>query len=104
MIRNLSILILGLSLTLFARARDDPQKPLRAGIIGLDTSHVTAFTALLNNPKNTGDLAGVRVVAAYPGGSPDLPDSINRVEGFTKTLREKYKVEIVDSIDELLNR
>lgn len=104
MIRNLSILILGLGLTLFARAQDDPQKPLRAGIIGLDTSHVTAFTGLLNREKNTGDLAGVRVVAAYPGGSPDLPDSINRVEGFTKTLRDKYEVEIVDSIDTLLKK
>ena len=104
MIRNLSILLLGLGLTLFARAQDDPVKPLRAGIIGLDTSHVTAFTGLLNNPKNTGDLAGVRVVAAYPGGSPDLPESINRVEGFTKTLRDKYKVAIVDSIDELLKK
>jgi hypothetical protein len=104
MIRNLSMMILGLGLTLIARAQDDPQKPLRAGIIGLDTSHVTAFTILLNREKNTGDLAGVRVVAAYPGGSSDLPDSINRVEGFTKTLREKYKVEIVDSIDELLKK
>ena len=56
MIRNLSILFVGLGLTLFSRAQDDPQKPLRAGIIGLDTSHVTAFTALLNNPKNTGTL------------------------------------------------
>src|SRR5205807_2839009 len=41
-------------------------------------------------------------VAAYPGGSPDVPDSHNRVDGFTKTLREKYEVEIVDSIEALL--
>lgn len=77
-------------------------KPLRAGIIGLDTSHVVAFTALLNGPKATGELAGVRIVAAYPGGSPDIPASRDRVEGFTKTLRDKYGVEIVDSIDSLL--
>jgi hypothetical protein len=83
---------------------DEKTTPLRAGIIGLDTSHVTAFTSVLNNPKNTGDLAGVRVVAAYPGGSADLPDSINRVEGFTKALRDKHGVEIVDSIDELLKK
>jgi len=50
----------------------EPEKPLRAGIIGLDTSHVTAFTSLLNGPEATGDLAGVRVVAGYPGGSPDI--------------------------------
>jgi len=78
-------------------------KPLRAGIIGLDTSHVVAFTKLLNDPKAKGELAGLRVVAAFPGGSPDLPKlSTGRIPGFTKTLKETYGVEIVDSIDALL--
>lgn len=77
---------------------------LRAGMIGLDTSHVIAFTSILNNPKNMAELAGVKVVAGFPGGSPDLPDSANRVEGFTKTLKEKHGIEIVDSIDELLKK
>jgi predicted dehydrogenase len=78
--------------------------PLKAGIIGLDTSHVVAFTKLLNNPKATEDLAGVRVVAAYPGGSPDVKASRDRVASFTKQLREEYKVEIVDSIEALLDK
>jgi predicted dehydrogenase len=78
------------------------QKILRAGIIGLDTSHVTAFTKLLNNPKNDSALAGVRVVAAFPGGSKDVSSSRDRVEGYTKQMRDEYKVEIVNSIDELL--
>jgi hypothetical protein len=82
----------------------DADKPLRAGIIGLDTSHVVAFTQLLNNAKNDSDLAGLKVVAGYPGGSPDVESSRSRVEGFTKTLREKYMVEIVDSIDDLLKK
>src|SRR4051794_34968819 len=77
-------------------------KPLRAGMIGLDTSHVVAFTELLNGPKAIGELAGIRVVAAYPGGSPDLPASRDRVEGFTRKLRDEFGVEIVDSIDALL--
>jgi predicted dehydrogenase len=81
---------------------DEPAKVLKAGIIGLDTSHVVAFTRLLNNPKAAGDLFGVRVVAAYPGGSRDIKDSYGRVEGFTKQLREQFGVEIVDSIDALL--
>jgi predicted dehydrogenase len=76
---------------------------LRAGIIGLDTSHVVAFTKILNNPKNQGDLAGVRVVAAYPGGSQDIPASRDRVEGYTKTLKEQG-IEIVMSIDDLLKK
>jgi predicted dehydrogenase len=76
--------------------------PLKAGIIGLDTSHVTAFTQLLNAAEPKPELAGVRVVAAYPGGSPDIPSSRDRVEGFTRTLKEKHGVAIVGSIDELL--
>jgi predicted dehydrogenase len=91
----------GLLATVLIAAEESP-RPLKVGIIGCDTSHVTAFTKLLHNPKNTGDLAGVRVVAAFPGGSPDIPDSRNRLEGFTKALREQYGVEIVDSIDALL--
>jgi predicted dehydrogenase len=79
-------------------------KPLRAGIIGLDTSHVVAFTKVLNDPKAKGDLAGIRVVAAYPGGSPDLPASRDRVEGYTRQLRDQFGVEIVNSIESLLDR
>jgi hypothetical protein len=84
-----------------ARADDAPQ--IRVGIIGLDTSHVIAFTGVLNRPGNEGDLAGVRVTAAYPGGSPDIPESANRIEGFTQQLRDQGIV-IVDSIDALLTR
>jgi hypothetical protein len=79
-----------------------PAKPLRAGIIGLDTSHVVAFTRLLNAPSPKPELADVRVVAAYPGGSPDIPSSRDRVAGFTQELRDKFGVTIVGSIDELL--
>lgn len=78
----------------------EPSKPLRAGIIGLDTSHVIAFTKVLNNPKNAEEL-GVKVVAAFPGGSPDLPSSRDRVAGYTDDLR-KMGVEIVPSIEALL--
>jgi predicted dehydrogenase len=77
-------------------------KSLRVGIIGLDTSHVVAFTGILNAPKPKPEFAGVRVVAAFPGGSPDVESSHSRVAGFTKDLKEKYGVEIVGSIDELL--
>src|SRR5262249_1179861 len=75
--------------------------PLKIGIIGLDTSHVTAFTDVINK-DNKGPLENMRVVAAFPAGSPDLPTSANRLAGFTKTLRDKHKVEMVKSIAELL--
>ena len=79
----------------YANAADEPApKPVRVGIIGLDTSHVPAFTKILNDPKATGDLAGFRVVAGFPGGSPDVPSSRDRVEKYTNDLRG-MNVEIV---------
>jgi predicted dehydrogenase len=73
-------------------------KPLRAGIIGTDTSHVSAFTKTLKSRPEW----KITVVAAYKGGSPDLPTSANRVEGFAKTISEEYGVELVDSVEALL--
>src|SRR6266576_6131227 len=74
---------------------------LRIGIIGCDTSHVIAFIETLNNPAAKGHVPGGKVVAAYRGGSPDIPDSASRLEGYTKTLQEKYGVRMCDSIEEL---
>jgi predicted dehydrogenase len=93
------------ALILFAGAAGAQTKPapLKVGIIGLDTSHVVAFTGLINR-DNKGPLENIRVVAAFPAGSPDLPISADRLAGFTKTLRDKYKVEIVDSIPDLLKK
>jgi predicted dehydrogenase len=69
----------------------------RIGLIGLDTSHVTAFAQLLNDPAHRHHIPGARVTVAWPGGSPDVAMSISRVEGFTQTLREKYQTAIVGS-------
>src|SRR5688572_670848 len=76
---------------------------LRAGIIGCDTSHVPAFTKVINAPDAKGALARIEVVVAYPGGSPDLAASRDRVEGYTKELRAAG-VEIVDSIEQLMEQ
>src|SRR3954463_4642628 len=74
---------------------------IRAGVIGLDTSHAVEFTKVFNNPKAEGDLAAVKIVAAFPGGSPDIASSRDRVEGYTKTMRG-MNVEICDSIPAML--
>jgi WD40 repeat protein len=76
---------------------------LKAGIIGLDTSHAIAFTKLLNAEKPDPDLVGVRIVAAYPKGSPDIESSTSRVPGYTEEIK-KLGVEIVDSIPALLEK
>jgi predicted dehydrogenase len=108
MATSISLMICGYlfaGLAAAGEAQDDQSpKPLRAGIIGLDTSHVIAFTQLLNAPQPKPELAGVRVVAAYPGGSADIPASRERMAGYTQELRDKFGVAIVGSIDELLSR
>lgn len=96
--------VLVFTLAIFASATanaDEPQPEIRVGIIGLDTSHVTVFTKLLNDPKSEPPLKGLRVVAAFPAGSPDFPASRDRIENFTKQVGD-LGVEIVGSIDELL--
>jgi len=82
--------------------QDEPV--IKVGIVGLDTSHVVAFTSLLNDPKNANHIPGCKVVAAFKGGSADIKDSIGRLDGFTKTLQEKWGVEIVDSIETLCTK
>jgi len=96
-------LILALNLASAVLAAEPPQwatKDLKAGIIGTDTSHVPAFTAMFRaHPEWR-----IKVVAAFKGGSPDLPTSADRLEGFAATIRDKYGVEIVGSIDGLLQK
>lgn len=74
---------------------------LRLGIVGTDTSHAVAFTSLLNDPAHKDHVAGARVVAAIKGGSPDLPESANRVEKYAAELQSKWGVEIVPNIRSL---
>ncbi len=78
-------------------------KVLKAGIIGLDTSHAIAFAATLNAEKQKPEAVGWRMVAAYPKGSPDIKSSVERVPEYIEKIT-KLGVEIVDSIDELVKR
>ena len=101
-----SLLILPLlALSLVVRAEEPKQ--IRAGIIGLDTSHVLAFTTALNKgpkkPEDAAKVAGVKVVAAYPQGSRDIESSTKRVPEYTEKVKA-LGVEIVDSVDELVKR
>jgi hypothetical protein len=99
------VLCLLLALTAVAHAQEP--KPLRAGVIGLDTSHVIAFTQTLNNgtkkPEDAEKVAGVKMVAAYPQGSKDIESSTKRVPEYTEKVKA-LGVEIVDSVEELVKR
>src|SRR5687768_10953594 len=78
-------------------------KQLKVGIIGLDTSHVMAFTKEFNNPEAKEDIAGCKVIAAYPKGSPDIESSTSRIAGYAADI-SKLGVEIVDSEEALVKR
>lgn len=77
---------------------------LRLGIVGTDTSHVIGFATAFNDTSSADHIPGARIVAAFKGGSPDIPASRDRIEGFTRQLQEKYGVEIVATIAELCRR
>ncbi|GAB4108342.1 MAG: Gfo/Idh/MocA family oxidoreductase [Acidobacteriota bacterium] len=80
-----------------------PEPGRRVGIIGLDTSHATAFTKILNNPEAGDRFGGYRVTAAFPEGSRDIESSVSRIPRYTAEMQE-MGVEIVGSIAELLAR
>lgn len=77
---------------------------IRIGIVGTDTSHVIAFTRVLNDPAAKNHIPGARIVAAYKGGSPDVESSRTRVEGFAQELAAKWNVEIVPDIPTLCKK
>jgi predicted dehydrogenase len=88
-------------IVIFATATSHAADVIKLGIIGLDTSHVTAFTKILNDETQANYIPGTKVIAAYKGGSDDIESSYSRVEGYTKTLQDDYGVKIVDTIEEL---
>ena len=94
----ISLLCAG-SLALSSLAND----VIKLGIIGLDTSHSTAFTELLNS----GDMSDpyvrdFEIVAAYPYGSTTIESSYNRIPGYIEEVK-KHGVTITNSIAELLD-
>jgi hypothetical protein len=74
---------------------------IRLGMIGLDTSHVIAFTRLINDPAAKDHVPGAKVVAAFKGGSPDIEASWSRIDRFTEQLQKDFGIQLVDSIEEL---
>ena len=73
---------------------------IKIGLIGLDTSHSPKFVKIINVEKPA-EVAGMRVVAAYPWGSKDIKSSYERIPAYTESVKSNG-VEIVDSIDKLI--
>ena len=95
---GVSTLLLAVSL---GSAQEAASPEIRVGIIGTDTSHVIEFSRIFNDASDPEHVPGVRVVAAYKGGSPDVTESRERVDKYAAELHDKWKIEIVDSIPKL---
>jgi predicted dehydrogenase len=81
---------------------DPPRLPLKAGIIGID-AHALAWTKIINDPQATGELADMTVVAGFPGGSPDIAQSMELLKTQVEPVAQ-LGVAMVDSIDQLLKQ
>lgn len=98
----MNLRLLFLSALSFAAALPASAAELRLGIIGCDTSHVPAFTRLLNDPANPKHIEGARVVALFKSFSADIPSSAARYEEYAKELLEKWAVRTEPTIESLL--
>lgn len=81
---------------------DDRPVPLKAGIIGCD-AHALPWTQIINAADAPGELADMTVVAAFAGGSQDIPQSI-QIRDSSVAAIAALGVEMVDSIDELIKK
>jgi len=116
MARSLLNIVVAVSFAVVSVAvHAEDAKPVRLGILGFDNYQAVAYVQFYNNPKAEGDLAGLRVTAAYAVTSPDYPESAELTERWKKQMLGLYQnakdpslsappVELVDSIDELLKR
>ena len=82
------LLLFGCIITLPTPVRS--AEPIRVGIVSIDNYQALAFTQLFHNPpEDNPDLAGLKVVAAWPGGSPDLEESYQNVPRWKPHLEEQ---------------
>ena len=78
--------------------------PVRVGIVGIDNYQSLAFTQLWHKPPEDNlDLGGLKVVAAWKGGSPDIKETLVDVERWAPHLI-KQGVTIEDTIDDVLRQ
>ncbi len=75
-------------------------KPIRVGIIGLD-AHAVPWTEIITSPDAPPELKCLKVVAAVPAYSPDIPFSAQNIQKNTERMRQ-MGVEIVETIEAML--
>ncbi|MEN6405603.1 MAG: Gfo/Idh/MocA family oxidoreductase [Thermoguttaceae bacterium] len=73
---------------------------IRVGIVGLD-AHAPVWIEILNNPKTDPAIRAMKIVAATPSYSPDIPFSVENVKVGMEAMR-KNGVELVPTVEALL--
>lgn len=91
-----------LLLSFLAEINVDAAEPVRVGILGFDNYQSLAFTQVWHKPpEDNPDDGGLKVVAAWRGGSPDIEETLVDIERWEPRLIE-LGVSIEDSIDAVL--
>ncbi len=116
MLRRLAMLVIVVVIGIIGSAAwVQAAEPIRIGLLGIDNFGSVAYTEFFNKPHPDPIFAGARVVAAYPIGSPDYPDSDKLLADWKKQLLTMYQnpkdpkdavppIEMVNSVDELLKK
>ena len=102
MTKNFFLIACVALLTLQFSFADDKALPIKAGIIGID-AHAAHWTKIINNPEAKGELADLVITAAFPGGSKDIPQSIDLGAKALEPMKA-LGVEMVGSIAELIRK
>jgi predicted dehydrogenase len=76
------------------------EMPIRVGIIGLD-AHAVPWTQILTDPKCPPSIGRMKVIAAVPAYSPDIPASADKIQQ-NRALMRKMGVELVDTVETML--
>lgn len=75
---------------------------LKAGMVGLDTSHCRAFIEGLHDLNNPYHIPGVQVTGVYVGGSEQFSFSRERVKDFSAEIDSRFHIPTYESIPELV--
>lgn len=79
-------------------------EPVRVGILGIDNYQSLAFTQVWHKPpEDNPDAGGLKVVAAWRGGSPDIEETLVDIARWEPHLI-KHGVTMEDSIDAVLHK
>lgn len=97
------ICALEFSLSQAAVGEESASNSIKVGIVGLDNYQALDFTTQFHSPTAPPELRGLRVVAGYAGGSPEIEESVTSLPKWLPLLQEQG-VEILDSVAAVADR